>query len=198
MAAFHSQNQTSPIPLDPRRVNQSNMGGKAFKGGRFTTQQTIMPSVATLLNMVDAWKKANQVIVFTNGCFDLFHPGHVRFLLECSFRGTRLVVGINTDESVRRLKGNDRPVVPLIDRMLMVAAQKSVDAVIEFGDDTPENLIRTVRPHVLCKGQKDFKEGKGEPIPGANAVESWGGRVVPIPCSTPYSTTGLIEWMKTN
>lgn len=192
------QSKTSPIPLDPRSALAEDLGRLAYKGSRFTTQQAVMPSVATLLNVVNAWKRANQVVVFTNGCFDLFHPGHSRFLLECSHQGTRLIVGINSDESVRKLKGSSRPMIPLLDRILMVASQKPVDAVIVFGEDTPVNLISAIRPHVLCKGEKDFRTDGKEPIPGANLVQEWGGRVVPIPCSTPYSTTGLIEWMKTS
>lgn len=192
-----NQKQTPLGPLTPNSL-KTDLRTKAGHGSRFTAPQSIMPSMATLLNVVDAWKRANQVVVFTNGCFDLFHPGHARLLLECSNHGTRLVVGINSDESVKRLKGDGRPVIPLIDRMLMVASQKPVDAVIVFEEETPESLICAVRPHVLCKGEKDFKSGERYPIPGARQMEDWAGRVVAIPCKTPYSTTGMIEWMQSN
>jgi D-beta-D-heptose 7-phosphate kinase/D-beta-D-heptose 1-phosphate adenosyltransferase len=132
-------------------------------------------------------------VVFTNGVFDLLHVGHVTLLEAARAEGDALVVGINTDASVRRLgKGSDRPIVPEHERARLVAALAAVDCVVLFGEDTPLALIRALRPDVLVKGA-DYAP---EAIVGAKDVESWGGRVVRVPLVKDQSTTGLLERLR--
>ena len=139
---------------------------------------------------IESWRAAGQRIVFTNGVFDLLHRGHVEYLAEARSLGDRLVVGINTDESARRLgKGEDRPLVGEDDREAVVAALACVDMVARFGDETPEQLIREVRPAVLAKGG----DWPLEKIAGREFVESHGGRVVSLPLRGGLSTTRLVE-----
>lgn len=119
------------------------------------------------------WREAEQRIVFTNGCFDLLHPGHISLLRECAELGDRLVVGINTDASVKAIKGEDRPIQDEKSRAQVLAALECVDAVVLFDESTPENLIRVVRPDVLVKGC-DYRL---EEVAGADFVQSYGGQV---------------------
>jgi len=141
------------------------------------------------LAVIEGWRAEGLRIVFTNGCFDLLHPGHVGYLDAARRLGDRLVVGLNDDASVRRLKGAERPVNPLADRALMLAALKPVDLVMPFSEDTPLNLIRRIRPDVLVKGG-DYRE---QDIVGAAEVRKTGGRVVVLPFLDGHSSTGLIE-----
>ncbi|MHB1676168.1 MAG: D-glycero-beta-D-manno-heptose 1-phosphate adenylyltransferase [Sulfuriferula sp.] len=128
-------------------------------------------------------------LVFTNGCFDILHRGHVTYLAQARALGAMLVVGVNSDESVRRQgKGVDRPINPLADRMAVLAALASVDCVVAFADDTPLNLIRTLRPDVLVKGG----DWAVNTMVGSVDVLSWGGRVVSIPFLHSASTTALL------
>ncbi|HZD05387.1 MAG TPA: D-glycero-beta-D-manno-heptose 1-phosphate adenylyltransferase [Longimicrobiales bacterium] len=128
-------------------------------------------------------------LVFTNGCFDLLHPGHVLYLARARALGEALVVGLNTDASVRRLKGPGRPLVPQDDRALVLAALASVDAVTLFGEDTPAHLIEALLPDVLVKGgDYDLAD-----VVGREAVEAAGGSVAVIPFIEGYSTTSLVE-----
>ena len=127
--------------------------------------------------------------VFTNGCFDIIHAGHVKYLREARKLGDRLVVGLNSDESVRRLKGDSRPVNPLKDRIDVLSAFEFVDEVIPFEEDTPYELIKKVRPDILVKGgDYEIKD-----IVGADLVRSWGGEVRTIPFVEGKSTTAIIE-----
>jgi D-beta-D-heptose 7-phosphate kinase/D-beta-D-heptose 1-phosphate adenosyltransferase len=140
---------------------------------------------------VAGWRRRGLTVVFTNGVFDLLHPGHVRTLRAARARGDALVVGLNSDASVRRLKGPGRPVQPLRARAAVLAALRDVDLVVPFSEDTPLELIRALRPQVLVKGA-DY--GAGE-IVGEREVLGWGGRVVRVglhrgPLS---STTRLLE-----
>ena len=129
-------------------------------------------------------------LVFTNGCFDLLHPGHVSYLAEARELGDALLIGVNTDASVRRLaKGPDRPLVPEDARMAVLAGLESVDAVTLFDEDTPAELITLLQPDVLVKGG-DYREDQ---IVGRETVEAQGGRVVVLPFRTGYSTTALVE-----
>ncbi|MBI4881025.1 MAG: D-glycero-beta-D-manno-heptose 1-phosphate adenylyltransferase [Planctomycetes bacterium] len=128
-------------------------------------------------------------IVFTNGCFDLLHAGHARYLGQARAQGDVLVVAVNDDDSVRRLKGKGRPLVELDDRVAMLAALEAVDFVVPFHEDTPEELIREVTPHVLVKGE-DWKD-KG--IAGREWVEAHGGTVYLAPLLEGRSTSGLLE-----
>ena len=123
-----------------------------------------------------AWRRQGLRVVFTNGVFDLLHPGHIKLLREARRHGDRLVVGINSDASVRRLKGSGRPVQALRARAEVLAALRDVDLVVAFSEDTPLALIRALRPGVLVKGA-DYTEDR---IVGAAEVRSWGGRVVRV------------------
>ncbi len=142
---------------------------------------------------LDAWREAHERIVFTNGVFDLLHRGHVEYLAEARALGDRLVVGLNSDASARRLgKGPGRPLVAEADRAAVLAALRSVSLVVVFDYDTPERLIREVRPEVLVKGG-DWAIAA---IVGREFVESYGGRVVGVPLRAGVSTTALIERMR--
>ena len=128
-------------------------------------------------------------VVFTNGCFDILHAGHVKYLEKAKSLGDLLILGLNSDCSVKKIKGPSRPIVSQKDRAIVIASLGFVDHVIIFGDVTPLRLIKAIRPHVLVKGA-DWKVGK---IVGADFVKSYGGRVVTIPLVKGRSTTGLIR-----
>jgi D-beta-D-heptose 7-phosphate kinase/D-beta-D-heptose 1-phosphate adenosyltransferase len=140
------------------------------------------------------WRAAQAgPVVFTNGVFDLLHVGHVTLLEAARAEGMVLVVGINADDSVRRLgKGTDRPLVPLAERARVLAALACVDCVVPFEEQTPLELIRALRPDVLVKGA-DYAP---EAIVGANEVTGWGGRVVQVPLVAGRSTTELIRRLR--
>lgn len=129
------------------------------------------------------------MIVFTNGCFDVLHPGHIELLRQARALGSKLIVGINSDESVRRIKGNGRPIFNEAERASMLRALEFVDDVRVFGSQTPEELIRELMPDVLVKGG-DWKENE---IVGAEIVRSNGGKVVSLPLIPGYSTTTIVE-----
>ncbi|MFZ0486159.1 MAG: D-glycero-beta-D-manno-heptose 1-phosphate adenylyltransferase [Arenicellales bacterium] len=142
---------------------------------------------STLRSAIEALKKP---VVFTNGCFDILHRGHVTYLAQAAELGGSLVVGVNSDDSVKRLdKSSDRPFNSLEDRMAVLAALESVDLVVPFDEDTPAELIELVRPDHLVKGG-DWAE---KDIVGAEAVKSRGGQVHSIPFKYDRSTTDLIR-----
>jgi D-beta-D-heptose 7-phosphate kinase/D-beta-D-heptose 1-phosphate adenosyltransferase len=139
------------------------------------------------------WRRSiHGSVVFTNGVFDLLHPGHVDVLRGARALGDALIVGVNSDASVRRLKGAERPVRPLQDRAYVLAALEVVDAVAAFDEDTPLELIRILLPDVLVKGG-DYTP---ETIVGADVVRAAGGRVVTIPLTSGQSTTSIIEALR--
>jgi D-glycero-beta-D-manno-heptose 1-phosphate adenylyltransferase len=138
---------------------------------------------------VHAWQAERQVVVFTNGVFDLLHPGHVRYLAAARAEGDRLVVAVNTDETVRAAKGPDRPVHPAQERAELLAALKVVDLVTIFNEPTPAELIAAIQPDVLVKGA----DWALEAIVGRETVWARGGRVVRVPTEAGHSTTGLIH-----
>ena len=131
----------------------------------------------------------SEKIVFTNGVFDLLHPGHIDILHAARSYGDSLIVGINTDASVRRLKGADRPVRNQAERAYVLAALEAVDLVVLFDQDTPLDLVRVLRPDVIVKGG-DYSV---DSIVGAREVESWGGRTIIVPLTPGQSTTSIIE-----
>ena len=131
-------------------------------------------------------------VVFTNGVFDLLHPGHVDVLLGARRQGDSLIVAINSDDSVRRLKGPTRPVRSQAERAYVLAALEMVDCVVPFEQDTPLELIEHLRPDVLVKGG-DYRE---ETIVGASQVRAWGGSVVVIPLTLGQSTTNIIRALR--
>ena len=147
---------------------------------------------AELESLLAAWRKAGKRIVFTNGCFDVLHVGHANYLRFAKSKGDVLIVGVNDDASVQRLKGPTRPVNTLQDRMEMLAALEMVDAVTSFGEDTPAKIIERVTPQVLVKGQ-DW-EDKG--VVGREWVESHGGTVHLAPLVPGKSTTSILERAK--
>lgn len=131
-------------------------------------------------------------VVFTNGCFDLLHRGHVQYLYAARALGDALVVGLNTDASVRRLKGESRPVVPLEDRLYVLAGLGCVDAVTPFGEDTPRDLIAELLPDILVKGG-DYAP---DDVVGGREVRAAGGEVRILPFVEGRSTTAIIERME--
>ena len=140
-----------------------------------------------------AWRRGRTDVVFTNGVFDLLHPGHVELLEAARREGGSLVVGVNSDASVRRLgKGGERPLVPELARARVLAGLAAVDCVVLFDEDTPLELIRHLAPDVLVKGA-DYVRDR---IVGADWVEARGGRVVRIPIVPGFSTTALVERLR--
>ena len=128
-------------------------------------------------------------MAFTNGAFDLLHPGHVDLLIAARGTADALIVGVNSDESVRRLKGSGRPVRSEAERAFVLAAVECVDLVVIFPEDTPLELVKTLKPDVIVKGG-DYTEST---IVGATEVKSWGGRVVVVPLTPGQSTTAIIR-----
>ena len=144
---------------------------------------------AGLLLLLAPLRRAGQKIVFTNGCFDILHPGHVQLLAAAKSRGDVLVLGLNSDASVRRLgKGADRPVNPLEERAYVLAHLASVDFVTPFSEDTPLDLITAIEPDVLIKGG----DWAPEHIVGRDVVTARGGAVLSLPLLPGYSTTSLL------
>ncbi len=150
--------------------------------GKINSLESIKEKRETL--RASGWK-----LVFTNGCFDLLHSGHIRYLTEARELGDRLVVAVNGDESVRRLKGDGRPLNPVDERMEVLAALTAVDYVFPFEEDTPAQVIREICPDVLVKGG----DWAPEQIVGKESVEAAGGLVVSLPYASGYSTTELID-----
>lgn len=146
--------------------------------------------LSALCQHCDAWRQASETLVFTNGCFDLFHAGHAVYLDEARALGDRLIVGINSDASVRRLKGNTRPIVPLTGRGLVLNALQSVDAVIAFESDTPIPIIQALKPDIHVKGG-DYSDPTA--LPEYPIVSAYGGRVVLLSFLDGFSTSSIIQ-----
>jgi D-beta-D-heptose 7-phosphate kinase/D-beta-D-heptose 1-phosphate adenosyltransferase len=132
---------------------------------------------------------AKQTVVFTNGVFDLLHPGHVRYLAVARSLGDALILGLNADASVRRNKGSSRPITPEQERAEVLTALSSVDAVVIFDEDTPAEIVKALQPDVLVKGA----DWPADQIVGRDTVEARGGRVVLVPVEQGYSTTSIVE-----
>jgi rfaE bifunctional protein nucleotidyltransferase chain/domain len=145
-----------------------------------------------LKNQLAVWRFKDQKIVFTNGCFDLLHLGHIDYLSKAKDHGNVLIVGVNTDASVRRLKGENRPVTDETSRSVIMASLQFVNAVVLFDEDTPYELIKLVQPDVLVKGS-DYQP---EDIVGYDIVKAKGGEIVAIDFLEGYATTGIIEKIK--
>jgi D-beta-D-heptose 7-phosphate kinase/D-beta-D-heptose 1-phosphate adenosyltransferase len=153
------------------------------------TSRKVVQNSAALCQRIDAVRRRGSRIVFTNGCFDVLHRGHVTLLSAARSMGDILVVGLNSDSSVRQLKGDSRPLNPLSDRAHVLAALSCVDLIIPFEELTPVNLIRTLRPDVFVKGA-DYSR---QTLPEAELVETLGGSVHFLPIVADHSTTGLIQ-----
>jgi rfaE bifunctional protein nucleotidyltransferase chain/domain len=137
--------------------------------------------------MLTIWQFQGKKIVFTNGCFDILHLGHINYLSKAKDLGGLLIIGLNTDESVRRIKGNNRPIQDETSRAMLLASLGFVDFVVFFGEDTPYNLIKTTQPDILVKGA-DYKP---EDIVGYDIVKNKGGEIVTIEYLPGYSTTAI-------
>ena len=144
---------------------------------------------SVLGNRLAMWRLMNNKIVFTNGCFDILHRGHIEYLSQAHDKGNILVIGLNSDASVKRIKGEGRPVQDEQSRALLLASLRFVDAVILFDEDTPKELIEFVKPDVLVKGG-DYTE---ETIVGAEFVKANGGEVVVVPLVEGYSTSSILK-----
>ena len=151
-------------------------------------RRQVLP-LADLVRELSARRGRGEKVVFTNGCFDLLHPGHVTYLEAARALGDLLVVGLNSDASVRRLKGPARPILTEDERATVLAGLRSVDYVVIFGEETPRSLIEAVRPDVLVKGG----DWPVESIVGADVVLAAGGRVLSLPFVEGKSTTGIVE-----
>jgi D-glycero-beta-D-manno-heptose 1-phosphate adenylyltransferase len=134
------------------------------------------------------WKRQGKTVVFTNGCYDILHPGHIRLLEKSRSLGDLLILALNSDASVQRLKGPTRPLIPEQDRVRLAAALEAVDAVITFDEDTPQELIAAVLPDILIKGA-DWAHF----VAGREEVEAAGGQVKLLPLEPGYSTTATVE-----
>lgn len=157
--------------------------------------ELIQSKIYTLDNLHrlrNQWRMLSKKVVFTNGCFDIIHRGHNTYLLQAAEYGNRLIVGVNSDNSVKRLKGDSRPIVDEQSRAFNLACHTYIDAVILFDEDTPLQLINTLKPDVLVKGGDYIFET----IVGAQEVVSYGGQVEIIPFLEGYSTTSIVERMK--
>ena len=147
-------------------------------------------SRAGLVEQRALWKRQGMTVVLTNGCYDLLHPGHIRLLEQARSLGDVLILALNSDSSVRRMKGPSRPLISQDERTAMVLALAAVDAVTVFDEDAPRELIAAVLPDVLVKGA-DWSHF----IAGREEVEAAGGRVLTIPLEPGYSTTNIVERM---
>ena len=142
--------------------------------------------------LVQTWQSENQKVVFTNGCFDILHYGHLHYLADAKMVGDKLAVGLNSDGSVQRLKGNHRPINDLSTRLHMLAALEMVDMVVIFEEDTPFQLIQKLQPDFLVKGG-DYQP---KDIVGADIVLAKGGQVLSLPFVKGYSTTKIEDKIK--
>ena len=143
----------------------------------------------SLEEKLNLWRKEGKTIVFSNGCFDILHRGHVEYLSKAADLGDVLIIGLNTDASVKRIKGPSRPVNDEKARAVVLAALEFVDAIMFFDEDTPYNLIKNVQPDVLVKG-KDYK---AEDIVGYDIVTNKGGKVETIELVEGFSTTNILK-----
>ncbi|MBL6874927.1 MAG: D-glycero-beta-D-manno-heptose 1-phosphate adenylyltransferase [Flavobacteriales bacterium] len=149
-------------------------------------------NIKNLSQIINEWRLNGDKIVFTNGCFDLIHLGHLEILARSADLGDKLIVGINSDVSIKKIKGNSRPIIEEDARAKQLAAIEFIDAVILFNEDTPYNLINILKPDVLTKGG-DYKKND---IVGNQLINKEQGEVVIIPLTQGYSTTSILEKIK--
>jgi rfaE bifunctional protein nucleotidyltransferase chain/domain len=153
---------------------------------------SIQNKIYTLLDLekqIEKWRSAGDKIVFTNGCFDILHKGHIEVLAKTSNLGNRLIIGLNSDSSIKNLKGENRPILEEDSRALLLAALQFVDAVILFSEKTPFQLISEIVPDILAKGG-DYKI---EEIVGHEVVQQNGGKVITIPLTEGFSSSNIID-----
>ena len=149
-------------------------------------------SLSDLKNQVETWRKSGEKVVFTNGCFDIVHRGHIEVLARTADLGTKFIIGLNSDSSIKELKGECRPIISEDSRAILLAALSFVDAIVLFSEDTPINLISTLVPDVLAKGG-DYEI---ETIVGHEIVQENGGEVILVPFVDGFSSTNIIEKIK--
>jgi D-beta-D-heptose 7-phosphate kinase/D-beta-D-heptose 1-phosphate adenosyltransferase len=163
-----------------------------FLNRRFNPLRHYLKKILSLkeaINLRNGFADKNEKLVFTNGCFDLLHPGHLRYLDRAARLGAALFVGLNSDESIKRLKGPSRPVINQTERAEMLSALEMVDGIVIFDEDTPLALIKALKPDFLVKGG----DWSPKDIVGAKEVEAYGGYVLSLPFEDGFSTTALIE-----
>jgi rfaE bifunctional protein nucleotidyltransferase chain/domain len=185
------------VPKSAGRVKRpggpkSPAGPRGPRPGSPWKQESAAPRAFTAVSamvQVDERRRAGQTIVFTNGVFDLLHPGHVRYLQQARQLGGALIVGVNSDRSARRNKGTGRPVTPEAERAEILSALDCVDIVVIFDEDTPHAIVAALQPDVLVKGA-DWTE---DAIVGRDIVEARGGKVVRVEVEAGYSTSRIIE-----
>ena len=149
-------------------------------------------SLDTLTTQVDKWKATGNKVVFTNGCFDIIHRGHIEVLARTANLGEKLIIGLNSDQSIQKLKGEDRPIIDEQSRAILLAALSFVDAIVLFSEDTPLKLISALLPDVLAKGG-DYEI---ETIVGHEIVQQNGGKVKLVSFLNGFSSTNIIEKIK--
>lgn len=147
-----------------------------------------------LVRQLAVWRFLGNKVVFTNGCFDIIHLGHIDYLSKARDLGDRLIIGLNTDDSVKRIKGDSRPITDEKSRAMILASFKFVNAIVLFNEDTPYNLINEVKPNVLVKGS-DYSTHE---IVGGDIVENNGGEIITIDYLEGYSTTSILDKIKSN
>ena len=145
-----------------------------------------------LMKKIEKWRSENKKIVFTNGCFDLIHLGHIEILARSSDFGDKLIIGVNSDLSIKKLKGKNRPIIEESSRIKQLSALEFVDAVVLFDEDTPLKLIETIKPDVITKGG-DYT---AKNIVGNEVVSQKNGEVIIIPLTRGYSTTSILNKIK--
>lgn len=154
--------------------------------------ETRIVTLDALLVQRPRWREQGQTVVWTNGCFDLLHAGHVQSLWQAAALGDILIVGVNSDASVRRLKGPNRPVIRQEDRILLLAALACVDFVCLLKEDTPLQTLARLQPEIHCKGE-EYAPPHGKPMPEAPVVAGYGGRIHYLPHKPGYSTTATLQ-----
>jgi rfaE bifunctional protein nucleotidyltransferase chain/domain len=156
------------------------------------SRSKIVSNQADALEIIQGWKNHGSSIVFTNGCFDILHAGHVTYLEQARQLGSHLIVAVNSDASVTALKGRHRPINSLVYRQIVLAALESVSMVLDFNDDTPERWIEAIMPDWLVKGG----DWQADTMPGAKFVKSYGGQVKTIDLVEGLSTTNIEAKLK--
>jgi len=146
-------------------------------------------SIAELKKEVQKWKKNNDKIVFTNGCFDILHLGHIELLAKAADLGNKLIIAVNSDASIKFLKGEKRPILDEKSRSIIIASLEKVNAVIIFKESTPLDVIKKINPDIIVKGGDYIKED----VIGKNYIEKYGGEVIIFPLSEGFSTTSILE-----
>lgn len=149
----------------------------------------VLEDVERLLQLRNDWKKQNMQTVFTNGCFDLLHVGHIRYLKEAARLGDRLIVALNTDASIRRIKGEKRPLLSQEERAFIISSLDCVDVVTFFSEDTPREILLKIKPDILVKGG-DYKIHE---IVGHDFLPEYGSRIIPLQLHAGFSTSRIIE-----